>query len=135
MKILQANNSLRYICFLSNTLNDLPTLSQFHPDLPENLLEVYNLFYCSCFLIHLQREHSSSLFSPPFNPLFFSILFVLVKQREYVSNNLVFIINRHGLGEAVYKDLCNSFIQSVILLFTIFKTLSIPNSGSWGGEI
>ena len=33
-----------------------------------------------------------------------------------------------------YKQLRKQFIQSVILLFGIFKTLSIPNRKSWGAE-
>ena len=38
-----------------------------------------------------------------------------------------------------YKHLCDyfiySFINYIILLFSIFKTLSIPNYKSWGADI
>ena len=47
-------------------------------------------------------------------------------------------INRPGVAGAVLQSpplLTDSFIHWVILLFKIFKTLSIPNRKSWGVEI
>ena len=48
------------------------------------------------------------------------------------------LINRPGVTGAVLQSpplLTDSFIHWVILLFKIFKTLSIPNRKSWGVEI